>query len=547
MRLNTLLIILIAAGILMLGSNLALADSVELLASKTQAIKDEQVLLVAIAKFNDINRVRVTKIEIFENNNKIKECTNQGSEQFFCFTFVTSNTCPVTNEYYAKVTYVVTSDPTIESQRIKITWNCPTSEQKVTPIDVLSIINLLNNITNNNQININNNNSNINEVSLVANLNNLLNLINNLNNTNINVNEIINTILPIIDLLTQINLNNTNYIYFNNTNEIINKLSLLIDLLTQVYFNNTNQISNNNSDINGNSNLNVLNIGNLVNFDQVARLLLTMYGISNSVKYIPSFSSYEIEGLSFNYCLDFEKVENRIIEEGRVNVFLRNCGDVGLYNVTVMFVIGEEVQIKVIPAILPNEVKFVYFNVMNVEQGERKLATVFAFNNLVSIKYDFYIERATHIQVLKVSVDKRELNKGEWNDIYITVKNSDIKAFEKLPISVETERGVLSSLETSSINILPLQTKVVKLSLFVSEDFEKSATKVKIKVGEVEEHFEFNVREKPKPLRIDVNLGKILETLVIATIIVLLIALLVLLVVLIARKVGVREKRIELP
>lgn len=551
-----LLILIVAILATFSIASLSLADSVELIASKTSALKDEQVLLVALAKFNDISRVRVTKIEIFENNNKIKECTNQGSSQFFCFVFVTSNTCPITKEYFAKVTYVYTTDPTIESNRVRITWNCPSQNQNVTPIDIASIINLLNNITNNNQININNSNSNINEVSLVASLNNLLNLINNLNNTNININDIVNTIAPIINLLLQSYLNNTNLINNNNTNinvnDIANVIETILHLILQSYLNNTNlnylnnTVINSNSDQTTNSNINVLNIGNLVNFDQISRLLLTMYGISNSVRYIPSFSTYEVDGLDFNYCLDFEKVENRIIEDGRVNVFVRNCGNIGLYNVTVMFVLDENVQIKVIPSILPNEVKFVYFNA-NIKDGERKLATVFAFNNLVSIKYDFFVEKTSHVQILKITVDKRELVKGTWNEIYITIKNNDIKAFENLPIYVETERGLLTSLETSKITLLPLQTKVIKVSIFVNEDFEKSTTNVKVKVGEVENYYEFKVTEKPKEFKIEVNWSKILEILAFAVIIVLAVALLVLLLALILRGIRVRRKYIEMP
>jgi len=196
-------------------------------------------------------------------------------------------------------------------------------------------------------------------------------------------------------------------------------------------------------------------------------------------------------------CLDFEKVENRILEDNKVNVFLRNCGNFALYNVTVMFVIDENVQMKVIPSILPNEVKFVYFYV-DVKSGERKLASVFAFNNLINVKYDFFVERVSPISTLKIEVPEIKLVKGKWNEFFVTIKNFDTKSLENLEVKVESEKGIVANLENSKISLLPLQTKNIKLSVFVSEDFEKDYTNIKINVGGVEKVFKVSVIKEVK-------------------------------------------------
>ncbi|MEM5831021.1 MAG: hypothetical protein QXO40_02360, partial [Candidatus Aenigmatarchaeota archaeon] len=99
----------------------SLADSIELIASKTEAITNEAVLLVAIAKFDNINIIRVDSIKIYENNKVIKECKNKGSEAFICYTFVSSSVS-TTKTYYAEIVYTIITDPVLRSNVVRITW-----------------------------------------------------------------------------------------------------------------------------------------------------------------------------------------------------------------------------------------------------------------------------------------------------------------------------------------------------------------------------------------------------------------------------------------
>lgn len=420
--------------------SLSLADSVELLASKTEAYKGENVLLVAIAKFSSTTAVRVDKIEIFENGVKIKECRNSGSEQYFCFVFVKSDVSPVTKEYFARVTYTTNYDPTIESNRVRVSWVNPPENVQVPAINVTSILDLLNQITNNN----------INILSAInSNLSNLLNVIQTMN------------------------LNQINKIY----DELTSLLFIYSSMYTKPYF----------------------------------------YSYSPAIYSLAATSSEDL-------CLDFEKIENRVVEDRKVNVFVRNCGNFALYNVTVMFVVGENVQIKVIPFILPNEVKFVYFNV-DVKEGERKLASVFAFNDLVNIKTDFYIEKISPILTLKLEIPQVNLVKGKWNEFFITLKNLDAKTLQDLQVIVEGEKNIVVNVEVSKVSLLPLQTKNLKVSVFVTEEFDKNKALFRFNVGGIERIVEMNVIEEKKKESFTVDLRSFEVSLIVIVALVILLIL----------------------
>ncbi|MEM5824442.1 MAG: hypothetical protein QXW04_00190, partial [Candidatus Aenigmatarchaeota archaeon] len=216
---------------------------------------------------------------------------------------------------------------------------------------------------------------------------------------------------------------------------------------------------------------------------------LELFKKERSKRYIVDLSSY-IE--KDKYCLTFESIDNRIIEENKLTILIRNCGEEELYNVTVLVKFKEDLFVRVIPVIYPNEVKGVTYYLGKLI-GERNLVSVYAFNNLVNIKYDFYVERYGYLYTLKIDIPKTELIRGKWNEIYITIKNQDNRALRDLEIKVDVPHGITYSLETSRITLTPLQTKSIKMKLFVSEDFSYDKFNLRISVGEKEVIEEFKV------------------------------------------------------
>jgi len=286
-----------------------------------------------------------------------------------------------------------------------------------------------------------------------------------------------------------------------------------------------------------------------------ARLFILMIVVASIATFSLSLAD-SIELSSKDFCLDFEKIENRVIEDRRVNVFVRNCGNFTLYNVTVMFVLGENVQIKVIPFILPNEVKFVYFS-SDIKEGERKLVSVFAFNDLVSIKTDFYVEKISPILTLKLEIPQVNLVKGKWNEFFITVKNLDVKSLQDLQVIVEGERNTIVNVEVSRISLLPLQSKNIKVSVFVTEDFDKNKALFRFNVGGIERIVEMNViEEKRKTSNAGsltlisgstlISFGEIQIPLVILVILAIIVLITLILVILLRRRVIRMQRTIEI-
>ncbi|MFH7903336.1 MAG: hypothetical protein QXQ19_02625, partial [Candidatus Aenigmatarchaeota archaeon] len=218
-------------------------------------------------------------------------------------------------------------------------------------------------------------------------------------------------------------------------------------------------------------------------------IILEVIKKEKSKQYIVDLSSY-IE--KDKYCLTFESIDNRIIEENKLTILIRNCGEEELYNITVLVKFKEDLFVRVIPVIYPNEVKGVTYYLGKLV-GERNLVSVYAFNNLVNIKYDFYVERYGYLYTLKIDIPKTELIKGKWNEMYITIKNQDNRALRDLEIKVDVPHGITYSLETSRITLTPLQTKSIKMKLFVSEDFSYDKFNLRISLGEKEVIEEFKV------------------------------------------------------
>ncbi|MEM5882590.1 MAG: hypothetical protein QXS69_03985 [Candidatus Aenigmatarchaeota archaeon] len=453
--------ILAIIAFLIIFSALSLADSIEIVASKTLANVNEDVLILAIAKFNNIANLRVNSIKIFENDRVIKECRNVGSEAFTCYTFVRSS-IPTTRNYYAEIEYYYYVDPKLRSNTIQITWREDIIGRELVSIDnrlldILSILNLLRDLSNK-DINL-----------LMANQ---------------------NLLLEILDLVKKIS---------NNTNLSLEVLKRVEDLLKTI----DAKISAIDSSI----------LREFRNIKYEIFDLIYIISYDRPKEYVVDFSSISVLPQE-KYCLAFEGIENKVIEENKFTVFVRNCGSERLYNVSIMAKIKEDVQIKLIPIIYPNEVKYVYFTT-NMELGEKELISLFAFNNLASAKYDFYIERKNYLPILKIDFPEVEIKSNEWNEFFIKIRNEDNKAFRDIKLKIDVPSGVIYSIEPEKINLAPMQSKLVKVKMYVSEDFNKNSFVAKISAGEVEKLVNISVKKELK--EVEKNLfGNLDEKLLIA-------------------------------
>lgn len=263
-------------------------------------------------------------------------------------------------------------------------------------------------------------------------------------------------------------------------------------------------------------------------------VVIMMLGILTSLTLAQQIEPAILEDA--NICLVFERIENRILEDKVVTVFLRNCGRETLSNITVVLTYGEEVQAKTISTINPREIKYVRFYAL-VDIGERKLVSVYAFNNLISIKYDFYVERPTYLHAVKLETNTDKLTKNELNEVYLIVKNSDLKSFENLGIEVEAPTGVTVSYEINKISLYPLQTRIIKLRIFVSEDYREKTATLKIKVGEKEFIRNFVIVE-----RIEINWNRLVEMIILT---ILAIVALYVAIRIIERRLVRKERRLE--
>ncbi|MEM0243526.1 MAG: hypothetical protein QXT34_03745 [Candidatus Aenigmatarchaeota archaeon] len=466
-------------------SALSLADSIEIVASKTLANVNEDVLILAIAKFNNIANLRVNSIKIFENDRVIKECRNVGSEAFTCYTFVRSS-IPTTRNYYAEIEYYYYVDPKLRSNTIQITWREDIIGRELVSIDnrlldVLSILNLLRDLSNRN-------------INLLTTNQDLL--------------------LEILDLVKKVS---------NNTDFLVRNQELLLDIIKIVRqtLNNTNlslEVLKRVEDLLKTIDAKISAIDSSIlrefrNIKYEIFDLIYIISYDRPKEYVADFSSISVLPQE-KYCLAFEGIENKVIEENKFTVFVRNCGSERLYNVSIMAKIREDVQIKLIPIIYPNEVKYVYFTT-NMELGEKELISLFAFNNLASAKYDFYIERKNYLPVLKIDFPEVEIKSNEWNEFFIKIRNEDNKAFRDIKLKIDVPSGVIYSIEPEKINLAPMQSKLVKVKMYVSEDFNKNSFVTKISAGEVEKLVNISVKKELK--EVEKNLfGNLDEKLLIA-------------------------------
>lgn len=488
--------------------SISLADSIELIASKTNPCINENVLLVAIAKFKDINNIRVESIKIFENNKVIKECKNIGSEAFICYAFVSSGE-KTTKTYYAEIVYYRIVDPTLRSNEVKIVWrDCECEECKrylveidKKLVDIISLLKLLLEISNKEISLLEKNLDFLKEIrnlvieilkTVKFNTQQLNEIIKILNDLSLKLSENTEMIKEILAIVKEISKNQ------QLTNELLDRIIKMLGNLQERSTYNTELLKE------------MMELLEIIN-KKIDRMDISLYKqlteIKNSINsllilikdsyqrpYVIDVSGYfERE----KYCLTFERVENRIVEENRVVILLRNCGKEPLYNITVLLKFKEEIFVRVISSIYPNEVKALTFYIGGLI-GERNLVSVYAFNNLVSISYDFYLERYGYLSMLRIEIKDTEIVKGEWKEFYIILKNNDIKPLTNLEVKLDAPQGIMYSLETNRITLTPMQTKSIKVRMFVNEEFDKDKFNIKVSVGELEKIFEFKVIEKLK-------------------------------------------------
>ncbi|MEM0481035.1 MAG: hypothetical protein QXQ14_02545 [Candidatus Aenigmatarchaeota archaeon] len=196
-------------------------------------------------------------------------------------------------------------------------------------------------------------------------------------------------------------------------------------------------------------------------------------------------------------CLTFENIENKILIDNSITVLIRNCGDKNLYDVNVALKYLENFETKKIAIILPNEIKYLKFNI-NLPKGITKaLASLYAYNNETFISANFFLIKPE--EFIKIEVPEISIEKDKQKEIFVKIKNDGNFEIEKT-LELELQKGIIGYFEEDKVKILPRSEKNVKLILVGKEVGEKY---ILIRFGNFEKIVKVNVYESKKDFQID--------------------------------------------
>ena len=197
-----------------------------------------------------------------------------------------------------------------------------------------------------------------------------------------------------------------------------------------------------------------------------------------------------ILSISFSQsCLTFENIDNKLITDNQITIYIRNCGQNFTY-VTVMITYLNSYDKKIILSIAPNEVKPVTFQILLPLGITKTLATVYAFNNETFIQASFYIFKPEHF--IKIEIPEINLIKDEKKEIFVKIVNEGNYEIENV-LSLILPKNIVGYFEEEKIKILPRSEKYVKLIIYSKEAGKYNGV---IVFGNFEKIFEINVKEK---------------------------------------------------
>jgi len=188
-------------------------------------------------------------------------------------------------------------------------------------------------------------------------------------------------------------------------------------------------------------------------------------------------------------CLTFENVDNQILINDQVTIYVRNCGQ-NFTSFTVVITYLNTYDKKIVFSVAPNEVKPVTFKIILPLGITKTLLTAYAFNEETFIQSSFYVFKPESF--VEIEVPEIKLKKGERKEILIKIINRGNFEVENI-LNLILPNDVFAYFEEEKVKILPKSEKYVKLTIY-SKEFGKYEGVIIF--GNFEKKFEINVEEK---------------------------------------------------
>jgi hypothetical protein len=190
-----------------------------------------------------------------------------------------------------------------------------------------------------------------------------------------------------------------------------------------------------------------------------------------------------------NSCLTFENVENKLLINNEITIYIRNCGT-NYASAKILLTYLNNYERKEILLLAPNEIKAITFKVILPLGITKTLATVYAYNSETFIQSSFYVLRPEHF--VDIEVPKIEIEKGRIKEFFIKIKNIGSYEIEN-ELEIVLPKNFVGYFEEERIKILPRTEKYVKLTILGKEIGKYEGV---VRFGNFEKKFEIYVKEE---------------------------------------------------
>jgi hypothetical protein len=188
-------------------------------------------------------------------------------------------------------------------------------------------------------------------------------------------------------------------------------------------------------------------------------------------------------------CLTFENVENKLLINNEVTIYIRNCGT-NHTSAKVLFTYLNSYERREIFSLAPNEIRAITFKVILPLGITRTLVTVYAYNNETFIQSSFYVLKPEYF--VDIEIPQIEIERGKIKEFFIKIENIGSYEVED-SLEIVLPKNFVGYLEEEKIKILPKSEKYVKLMILGKERGKYEGV---ARFGNFEKRFEIYVKEE---------------------------------------------------
>jgi len=204
---------------------------------------------------------------------------------------------------------------------------------------------------------------------------------------------------------------------------------------------------------------------------------------------IPIIALISILHISFSTsCLTFENVENKLLINNEVTIYIRNCGT-NYTSARVLFTYLNSYERREIFSLAPNEIKAITFKVILPLGITRVLATAYVHNDETFIQSSFYILKPEYF--IDIEIPQIEIEKGKIKEFLIKIKNIGGYEIEDY-LEIILPKNFVGYFEEERIKVFPRTEKYVKLMILGKESGKYEGI---VRYGNFEKKFEIYVNE----------------------------------------------------